>query len=1046
MDTLTERITYPCEPATDKELMNAAFGASIGFLSDCQKLSRMLAPVPEDRIPWNALNALCILGTAHKNSMDELRKASLEPGSYVSHDGGWLFQILPEDYLIQPLLERCGDRLQTLLLHNTHLPELDFSSLSSLRALDLYFNQDLRRIPGLDALTGLTRLILSDCENLTQLPPLDALTNLTSLSLTACKNLTQLPPLDALTGLTSLYLSGCENLTQLPPLDALTGLTRLTLSGCENLTQLPPLDALTGLTSLNLYKCSGIRMLPEELRNMKSLRKLDLSFLHLENLPDWLPDIAESFSLEPFFDHGKEKAAVCLWHTTVDTIPDAESFFYQPYEVICQWFEARRLGRSRPLNEIKVVFLGDGEAGKSHTIARLMNDGGDPVDYTDKSTPGIVIKHKDYEQDDRKFRVHYWDFGGQEIMHSMHRIFLTSRTMYVVLLNARDDTQGDRAHYWLHNIQSFAPGAPVLLVLNKIDQNPKASVDERTLRSRYPGLTQVVKLSALDFSREEFNLALRDVLLAEICKTNVLDQQWPQSWIQVKKRLETMDTHYIWGSDYKRICKECQVEGVQTELLHWFNDLGVSFCFCDEEDYTLNNHVILRPDWITNGLYIILFNDCIGARNGRIPHKSIYALLARAGEDETIRCTLPDARYDRPGDVSYVLDVMRKFQLSLDNQDGHEFIPMLCNQASTVDIHYYERDPEVLEFTMQFDYLPDNLLHRLMVERHDELDMDNVWRTGARFQHKELGFSAVVVIDGNALRFFIRHDNPMHRPNTYLTMLKANVDRIWKKMGLKAPICYLIYKVDSKRATFRYDRLVKMYSRGKTEEYCEELDTDFPIEDILNQSAPDGLQNEMLLLTAIREACGRIQDEPIYRLIKNENGKGFKNGKGMEDLRNRRIRDDLLLLLTNQYRVCDQTQIGSSGSGKSVGELDLLIRRENNEHWTIIEALRVGDGTKQSWDDHLDKLLVNYNSRGLPLLYLLTYVDAEPKTFCDICTSYETYIPGHTSGPYSCVENSFQPLDCNNSQSFRAAKCRYTCGGVPITVYHIFARISTQGE
>ena len=64
-----------------------------------------------------------------------------------------------------------------------------------------------------------------------------------------------------------------------------------------------------------------------------------------------------------------------------------------------------------PLNEIKVVFLGDGDAGKSHTIARLMNDGGDPIDYVGQSTPGIVIKHKDYKRDDRNLRVHYWDFG-----------------------------------------------------------------------------------------------------------------------------------------------------------------------------------------------------------------------------------------------------------------------------------------------------------------------------------------------------------------------------------------------------------------------------------------------------------------------------------------------------------------------------------------------------------------------------------------------------------------------------------------------------------
>jgi GTPase SAR1 family protein len=77
------------------------------------------------------------------------------------------------------------------------------------------------------------------------------------------------------------------------------------------------------------------------------------------------------------------------------------SIFEQPYEVVKKWFEDRN---KVPLNEIKVVFLGDGEAGKSHTIARLMNDGGDPIDYTDQSTPGIVIKNKDYDLDGRKFQ------------------------------------------------------------------------------------------------------------------------------------------------------------------------------------------------------------------------------------------------------------------------------------------------------------------------------------------------------------------------------------------------------------------------------------------------------------------------------------------------------------------------------------------------------------------------------------------------------------------------------------------------------------------
>ena len=766
--------------------------------------------------------------------------------------------------------------------------------------------------------------------------------------------------------------------------------------------------------------------------------------MNLQTLPDWLPEISEEFTLDNAAPgRGEHHALVNLHGTTVEDMQDL-SIFEQPYEVVAEWFKNRALGRTRTLNEIKVVFLGDGEAGKSHTIARLMGDGGDPVDYTDKSTPGIVIKHKPYTLDGRDFRVHYWDFGGQEIMHSMHRIFLTNRTMYVVLLNARDDTQGDRAHYWLHNIQSFAPDAPVLLVLNKIDQNPKASVDERTLRAKYPGLRQIVRMSALEFSQERFNNEFRDVLLEEILKTGCLDAQWPGSWIKVKERLEKMETHFILGDEYQRICAECELKDVELSMLKYFNELGVSFCFCDEDDYELEDHVILRPDWITNGLYIILFNQLADAKNGLIPHKSIYKLLRSAHCSSDIRCTLPKARYDS-SDIHYVLGVMRKFDLSFTDGKDNEFIPMLCQQESTVDIADFEQDDQVLEFNMEFEYLPENLLHRLMVERREELDMDSAWRRGARFRIDKLGYSAVVLIDvNNTLRFFIQHRDAMHRPNTYLSVLKDNVDRIVRNMGLTPPTNQLVYKLEGKVGTFDYEELWQAREDHEVSVYSKTWRRRIQIEDIFNQSAPDGLQNEMLLLTAIQEACGRIQDEPIYRLVKNSNGKGYANGSGMEDLRNRRIRDDLL---GKDYRVADQSQRGTGRTGAGMGEVDLLLTNDRNEPWTIIEALRVTDGTKGDWNSHLDKLLAKYNTRGLPVLYLLTYVDADPTAFGNIWRGYQDHIRKYDPEKHIYCEKSFTDLNDDSSPLYiKTAKCQYTSGDKPVTVYHIFARIPTQDE
>ena len=774
---------------------------------------------------------------------------------------------------------------------------------------------------------------------------------------------------------------------------------------------------------------------------MDSLRRLDLLYMHLHDLPDWLPDIAEGFSLKTNTAKGSSRAIVYLKDTTVEAIPDM-SIFSQPYEVVKKWFEDRN---KVPLNEIKVVFLGDGEAGKSHTIARLMNDGGEPdfAVFDGQATPGIVIRNKDYTWNDRSFRVHYWDFGGQEIMHSMHRIFLTGRTMYVILLNARDDTQGDRARYWLHNVKSFAPNAPVLLVLNKIDQNGNASVDEVDLRSRCDKLTRIVRLSALKFSPEEFNEAFTHVLLDEIQNTGFLDAQWPISWVKVKEALENMTSHYIMGTAYQDICAKHQVDENQKPLLHWFNDLGISFCCCGEEDYALEDYVILKPDWITNALYIILFNHLEGVLNGLIPHKSIYDILKNAHSNPNIRCTMPQARYTS-GDIQYVLGIMRKFSLSFPHGDDHEFLPMLCQQNSTVNVQYYRKDSEILEFNMEFDYLPSNLLHRLMVERHSELDMDNVWRTGAKFQLNELGYSAVVVIDGNILRFFIRHSDPMHRPNTYLTMLKSNVDRIVEKMGLNPPSSQLIYKLDGKQDAFDYETLKIMQEAGEKDIFSVTWRRRLLLRNIFNQSAPDGMANHHLLLKELLSSCGKMQDEPLYRLIRNPDGRSYANGSGMEDLRNRRLRDDLL---GKDYRVADQTQRGTGRTGAGMGEVDLLLMNDRNEPWTIIEALRVTDGTKGDWNSHLDKLLAKYNTRGLPVLYLLTYVDADSTAFGNIWRGYQDHIRKYDPEKHIYCEKSFTVLNDDSSPLYiKTAKCQYTSGDKPVTVYHIFARIPTQNE
>lgn len=284
---------------------------------------------------------------------------------------------------------------------SAELSFLNIGGCKSLTALNLDGLENLIAVDGIETLTNLKHLHFSN-ENLVGFPNLEELTQLTELHIHDCEILTSLPELGKLRQLTVLDFSYCENLSGLDGIRNLKNLTSLNLSGCMGLTSIPELTQLPQLTELDLSACENLRELPDGIRYMKSLKKLDISFLDLDELPDWLPEIAEQFMTRSMNAAGHTKAIVYLEETSVDNVD--MSIFEQPYTMVVKWFEERKRGRIQPLNEIKVVFLGDGEAGKSLTIARLRNGGGNPVGYVDVRTPGIVIDHVKYPIGDGKQR------------------------------------------------------------------------------------------------------------------------------------------------------------------------------------------------------------------------------------------------------------------------------------------------------------------------------------------------------------------------------------------------------------------------------------------------------------------------------------------------------------------------------------------------------------------------------------------------------------------------------------------------------------------
>jgi len=157
-----------------------------------------------------------------------------------------------------------------------------------------------------------------------------------------------------------------------------------------------------------------------------------------------------------------------------------------------------------------------------------------------------------------------------------------------------------------------------------------------------------------------------------------------------------------------------------------------------------------------------------------------------------------------------------------------------------------------------------------------------------------------------------------------------------------------------------------------------------------------------------------------------------------EDQRNTYIRD---MLRAKDYYISDQTFGGKSGTGKNPGELDIEIRESSDKQWAIYEALNIhgmNQTDKNNLNEHLKKVLNNYNPVGCPVLFLVSYLECNKTDFKDIWLKYVTHIKEYAPDNYSV-----QAINNSEESSFyiRTSECVYDCAGIPATVYHLCVRL-----
>jgi len=601
-------------------------------------------------------------------------------------------------------------------LTELYLVDNQISDISSLRDLknltELYlsYNQ-ISDISSLRDLKNLTRLGLQ-YNQISDISSLRDLKNLTYLNLYR-NQIFDISSLQYLKNLTHLHLNS-NQIFDISSLQYLKNLTRLHLNGNQisDISSLQYLKKLTGLY-LSENQISDISIL----KNLKHLVQLDLtdnkiSELSIEVL-NVKGDLLKIFSgnpieIPPMEILKKGKGAVKVYFDSLE-------------------------GKKRVLNEVKMLLVGDGGAGKTSLVKRLI---GEKFDENEPQTHGININHWEVEPGQAKIKINTWDFGGQEIMHATHQFFLSKRSLYVLVLDGRKD---EKTEYWLKHVKSFGGDSPVLVVINKIDENPGFDLNRPFLLDKYKNIKGFFRVScATGEGIENFS----QKLIEELAKVELIHTTWAETWFNVKIQLEKMTTDFISYNEYRTICKEEKVIGKisQATLVDFLHDLGVVLHF---RDFKLQETHVINPEWVTTAVYKIINSKEIAESKG----------LLKLGRLDDILKQEKDTDYYYPRDkYRYIIDLMQKFELcyEIDNETVH--IPDLLEVPEPSFVFNYTT---ALKFLIQYDFLPRSIMPRFMVKMHKDIKGELNWRTGVVLDNKSFSSTAVVKSDNEEKRIYI---------------------------------------------------------------------------------------------------------------------------------------------------------------------------------------------------------------------------------------------------------------------------------------------------
>ncbi len=434
----------------------------------------------------------------------------------------------------------------------------------------------------------------------------------------------------------------------------------------------------------------------------------------------------------------------------------------------------------RPLNQVRAIFMGHGEAGKTSLIHTLFDES--VVEGKEKMTPGIEVRKwnvpkdklktvaqnnswleklgfgkKQKEQEDpNQVKAHFWDFGGQVMAHATHQFFLRERCLYIIVLNSRDEINAnEQAEYWLQHVKAFGGDAKVMLVGNKYDLVP-LNLDLHTLKTKYPNVVDFYPLSCTQYNdgakcQNLFKTFKHDLVL-HLSDEKLNREIFTDAQFEIMQELEQKaeKSSFLSKTDFKTICENHDLKDDeqnpqrQKNYLGLLDSLGVVLHFRKIREL---DSFVLNPRWLTYGAYTVLYSEIAKEKQGRISRNDVFDILEQNEIEDKQTGQILDYQSDK---IGFLIKAMEQFKVCYQIDAENLVFPALLSSDRPKNLPFETEN--TLQFEFKFEgFLPRHVMPSLIVQFHREIRQENgnevVWQNGVLLHNENHHAGALLIVD-----------------------------------------------------------------------------------------------------------------------------------------------------------------------------------------------------------------------------------------------------------------------------------------------------------